>query len=72
MAVKDMDVKVSELTDAVSPIGEPHSWLSTVFELVERLIGTEMAVKDTDVKVSELTDAVLATNEKLINNVQLL
>jgi len=45
--------------------GEPQSWLSTLFELVERLVGTEQTVKATDVKVNSLTDAVSAGIDRL-------
>jgi len=45
--------------------GEPQSWLSTLFELVERLVGTEQTVKATDVKVNSLTDALSAGIDRL-------
>jgi len=44
--------------------GEPQSWLSTLFQLVERILGTELAVKATDVKVNSLTDAVSANTQR--------
>ena len=47
---------------------EPQSWLSTLFQLVERILGTELAVKATDVKVNSLTDAVSA-NTKRFNDI---
>ena len=46
--------------------GEPQSWLSTIFELVERLVGTEQTVKATDVKVNSLTDAVSVNLNKIV------
>jgi len=67
------------LAVCVAHLGEPQSCLLTVFDLVERLIGTELTVKATDVKVRELINAVSANteninaiDEKLTNNVQLL
>ena len=44
--------------------GEPQSWLTTLFQLVERMLGTELAVKATDIKVNSLTDAVSANTQR--------
>jgi len=45
--------------------GEPQSWLSTLFQLVERILGTEMAVKSLTDTVSVNTQRFNDINEKL-------
>jgi len=45
--------------------GEPQSWLSTLFQLVERILGTEMAVKSLTDAVSVNTQRFTAMHEKL-------
>jgi len=64
MHFKVLFVLVLVVVCAAHP-GEPQSWLSTLFELVERLVGTEQIVKATDVKVNSLTDAVSAGIDRL-------
>jgi len=64
MHFKVLFVLVLVVVCAAHP-GEPQSWLSTLFELVERLVGTEQTVKATDVKVNSLTDAVSAGIDRL-------
>jgi len=64
MHFKVLFVLVLVVVCAAHP-GEPQSWLSTLFELVERLVGTEQTIKATDVKVNSLTDAVSAGIDRL-------